>query len=143
MKKLNIKKLSPLSITTIILCSMLLTITAILIVSQNITNTCKIKSVGIEVQPLEIEWSDLIEGEAENQTRTLTISNTKNVDVMVSFSDDLAGDSLFMEYPSSFILNAGASIEKDIKLCYVEGLIGGYLGYSTQSWIVTITGTET
>lgn len=146
MKKLNIKKLrkiSPLVATIIILASLCLTTLAVLILSLNIDNTVTIKAIGLTVTPGTIAWDDLYEGVTSNQTVSLHIENTKNIQQQVTFSDDLpTQDSLYMAYPTSFILDGESSIDVDITLNYIEGTISGYLGWQTINFVIIVQGSE-
>lgn len=109
-------------------------------VTATVSATVRIIAFGISVTPTSIDYGDLVFEVTDSVDAIVTISNTGNVPLTVTFSDDLGGDSLTMTYPAAFELAAGASIDVTLTLNYVEG--SGWAAAGQYTWTITITGTE-
>lgn len=124
-------------IIAVLLVALIIYAMALLTIQRTVDNSVKIKAVGLEVTPTSIVWDDFIEGEQANQTKTLTINNTRNIDLNITFSDDLAYSGLSMQYPNSFILSQYSAIDKNVTLLY-----DGVGSYGSTTFVVTVLGTE-
>lgn len=111
---------------------------AILTAYDQVANQVKIKAVGLTVTPESIVWDDFTEGISQTQSRILNITNMRNVDLTVTFSDDLAWNGLSMMYPGNFTLPALGSAQKNVTLSYN----GSTPAWGTTTWTITVTGTE-
>jgi len=113
--------------------------------TTQIDNVVNIIAVEIDVSPTLIDWGDFTYELAETKLENISITNTRNTDVSVTFSDNLlsiGGDSLYMVYPESFVLSAGDTVIKELSLVYENGTSTGFLGWGEYNWDITVTATQ-
>jgi len=113
--------------------------------TANVGNVVNIIAVEIDVSPTFIDWGDFTYELAETKLENISITNTRNTDVSVTFSDNLlsiGGDSLYMIYPESFVLPAGGTVIKELSLVYENGTNTGFLAWGTYNWDIIVTATQ-
>ncbi len=137
MERKNFSKISIAIIAILAVALVVASSLAVLQSSKNQGNSVTIIGINLDVSPSSVTWDTIIEGTPQLQNRTVTLNNTKNTDMNVYFSDDLAVTGLTMLYPDTFLLPAGSSTDVYLCLNYT-----GEATYGDYAWTITIQGVQ-